>query len=76
MNPLEENSSFRSSSLTDALRHNKTQITKGSRNKDNDPEERLKSVLRDVGQVQRSRRGEDVVEVFRSGFLEAVEGGA
>lgn len=33
-------------------------------------------VLRDVGEVQRGRRREDVVEVFWSGFFEAVEGGA
>lgn len=35
-----------------------------------------KLVLRDVGEVQCGRRREDVVEVFRSGFFEAVEGGA
>lgn len=33
-------------------------------------------VLRDVGEVQRGRRREDVVEVLGSGFLEAVQGGA
>lgn len=33
-------------------------------------------VLRDVGEVQRGRRREDVVEVFGSGLFEAVEGGA
>lgn len=35
-----------------------------------------KLVLRDVGEVQCGRGREDVVEVFRAGFFEAVEGGA
>lgn len=35
-----------------------------------------KLVSRDVGEVQSGRRWEDVVEVFRSGFFETVEGRA
>ena len=34
------------------------------------------AALRDVGEVQGGRRGEDVVEVLGSGLFEAVEGGA
>lgn len=34
------------------------------------------SISRDVGEVQRRRRREDVVKIFGSGFFEAVQGGA
>lgn len=80
MNPVEENKSFKSSSLTEELRDKdarqglvRTRPRSGTRTAQLQD---LEPALRDVGEVQRGRRREDVVEVFRSGFFEAVEGGA
>lgn len=74
-NPREENKSFKSSSLTEELR-----------DEDETHKELLESVnlrfrtwklaSRNVGEVQSGRWREDVVEVFRAGFFEAVEGRA
>lgn len=78
MNPWEENKSFKSSSLTEELR-----------DKDETHKEVLghekglnlclptwKLVSRNVGEVQSGGGREDVVEVFRARFFEAVEGRA
>lgn len=77
MNPLEENKSFKSSSVTDKLQDDDDdegdysvtiQLTNDNKAADEH--------VRDVGQVQRGGRREDVVEVFGSWFFEPMEGGA
>lgn len=82
VNPLEENRSFRSSSLTEELRdkdetHKEVlEHEKGLGTNQNLCFRTWKLVSRNVGEVQSGRWREDVVEVFRAGFFEAVEGRA
>lgn len=78
-NPREENKSFKSSSLTEELRHQDEthrELLEHGKGSGNLRFRTWKLVSRNVGEVQSGRWREDVVEVFRAGFFEAVEGRA
>lgn len=79
VNPREENKSFKSSSLTEELREQgetHKEVLEHEKESMNLCFRTWKLLSRNVGEVQSGWWREDVVEVFRAGFFEAVEGGA